>query len=126
MNIEGLDKKNVPESDLVSDGRVEEGVLKASQRSHLFDNTHGSEPVHGKVSTVEMHHQRPDQACPSDNVTLNIKRLDKNNMPRSGDVKIKAGAAASAASGFEGSAHQLRGTGRGTDPRGVHELTTRR
>ena len=42
----------------------------------------------GKVCTVEMHHQRVDQACPGDNVGLNIKGLDKNNMPRSGDVMV--------------------------------------
>merc|ERR1712136_98445 len=29
-----------------------------------------------------------DQACPGDNVGLNIKGLDKNNMPRSGDVMV--------------------------------------
>ena len=32
-----------------------------------------------------MHHQRVDFANPGDNVGLNIKGLDKNNMPRSGD-----------------------------------------
>merc|ERR1712216_566831 len=32
------------------------------------------------------HHQRVDFANPGDNVGLNIKGLDKNNMPRSGDV----------------------------------------
>merc|ERR1712022_111699 len=38
--------------------------------------------------TVEMHHQRVDFAGPGDNVGLNIKGLDKNNMPRSGDVMV--------------------------------------
>merc|ERR1711879_518312 len=37
---------------------------------------------------VEMHHQRVDFANPGDNVGLNIKGLDKNNMPRSGDVMV--------------------------------------
>merc|ERR1712135_113493 len=31
---------------------------------------------------------RVEQACPGDNVGLNIKGLDKNNMPRSGDVMV--------------------------------------
>eukprot|EP00971_Amphidinium_carterae_P099477 1967982-Amphidinium_carterae.1 len=35
-----------------------------------------------------MHHTRMDQANPGDNVGLNIKGLDKNNMPRSGDVMV--------------------------------------
>merc|ERR1711972_814146 len=38
--------------------------------------------------TVEMHHSRVDFANPGDNVGLNIKGLDKNNMPRSGDVMV--------------------------------------
>merc|ERR1719197_711548 len=35
-----------------------------------------------------MHHQRVDFANPGDNVGLNIKGLDENNMPRSGDVMV--------------------------------------
>merc|ERR1712210_320060 len=35
-----------------------------------------------------MHHSRVDLANPGDNVGLNIKGLDKNNMPRSGDVMV--------------------------------------
>ena len=47
-----------------------------------------SNPYTGKVFTVEMHHPRVDQACTGDNVELNIKDLDKNNMSRSGDVMV--------------------------------------
>ena len=42
-------------------------------------------PRVGKVFTVERHHQSFDNADPGDNVGLNIKGLDTNNMPRSGD-----------------------------------------
>merc|ERR1712196_687388 len=42
----------------------------------------------GKVFTVEMHHSRVGFANPGDNVGLNIKGLDKINMPRSGDVMV--------------------------------------
>merc|ERR1712070_454074 len=42
----------------------------------------------GKVFTVEMHHKRVEQAVPGDNVGMNIKGLDKGNMPRTGDVMI--------------------------------------
>merc|ERR1712037_329193 len=48
----------------------------------------GSNPCTGKVFTVEMHHTRADFANPGDNVGLNIKGLDKNNMPRGGDVMV--------------------------------------
>merc|ERR1712160_211501 len=47
-----------------------------------------SNPCTGKVFTVEMHHQRVDFANPGDNVGLNIKGLDKQNMPRGGDVMV--------------------------------------
>ena len=41
-----------------------------------------------QVFTVEMHHKRVEKAGPGDNVGLNIKGLDKGNMPRTGDVMI--------------------------------------
>ena len=47
-----------------------------------------SNPCTGKVCTVEMHHQCVDQTCPDDNVDLNFKGLDKNNMPRPGDQRF--------------------------------------
>merc|ERR1711998_272497 len=55
----------------------------------IFLPTHtASNPCTGKVFTVEMHHQRAEQAKPGDNVGLNIKGLDKQNMPRGGDVMV--------------------------------------
>merc|ERR1711879_31058 len=64
-------------------GRVEQG------EEVIFLPTHtASNPCAGKVFTVEMHHSRVDFANPGDNVGLNIKGLDKNNMPRSGDVMV--------------------------------------
>jgi elongation factor 1-alpha len=41
-----------------------------------------------QVFSVEMHHKRVDAAGPGDNVGMNIKGLDKGNMPRAGDVMI--------------------------------------
>merc|ERR1712178_336205 len=38
--------------------------------------------------TVEMHHKRQDSAGPGDNIGMNIKGLEKQNMPRSGDVMV--------------------------------------
>merc|ERR1711924_37313 len=55
----------------------------------IFLPTHtSSNPCVGKVFTVEMHHKRVEQAKPGDNVGMNIKGLDKGNMPRVGDVMI--------------------------------------
>merc|ERR1719401_1665430 len=69
-------------------GRVEQGVVKPGEEV-LFLPTHtSSNPCVGKVFTVEMHHQRAEQAKPGDNVGLNIKGLDKQNMPRGGDVMV--------------------------------------
>merc|ERR1711874_130566 len=69
-------------------GRVEQGQVKPGEEV-LFLPTHtASNPCTGKVFTVEMHHQRCDLANPGDNVGLNIKGLDKQNMPRGGDVMV--------------------------------------
>merc|ERR1711941_151770 len=69
-------------------GRVEQGVVKPGEEVVFLPTHTASNPCTGKVFTVEMHHQRVDNANPGDNVGLNIKGLDKNNMPRSGDVMV--------------------------------------
>merc|ERR1719481_2101657 len=69
-------------------GRVEQGVVKPNEEVVFLPTHTASNPCVGKVFTVEMHHQRVDCANPGDNVGLNIKGLDKNNMPRSGDVMV--------------------------------------
>jgi len=69
-------------------GRVEQGVVKKNEEV-IFLPTHTvSNPCQGKVFSVEMHHKQAECAMPGDNVGLNIKGLDKINMPRSGDVMI--------------------------------------
>merc|ERR1719488_277940 len=69
-------------------GRVEQGIVKPNEEVIFLPTHTPSNPCTGKVFTVEMHHQRVDFAQPGDNVGLNIKGLDKNNMPRSGDVMV--------------------------------------
>eukprot|EP00277_Geminigera_cryophila_P027925 CAMPEP_0179485712 /NCGR_PEP_ID=MMETSP0799-20121207/62234_1 /TAXON_ID=46947 /ORGANISM="Geminigera cryophila, Strain CCMP2564" /LENGTH=370 /DNA_ID=CAMNT_0021300181 /DNA_START=258 /DNA_END=1366 /DNA_ORIENTATION=- len=49
----------------------------------VVESTGRLQGCQGKVFTVEMHHKRVDAAKPGDNVGMNIKGLDKNNMPRS-------------------------------------------
>merc|ERR1711861_26353 len=62
-------------------GRVEQGVVKPGEEVIFLPTHTASNPCVGKVFTVEMHHTRVDFANPGDNVGLNIKGLDKNNMP---------------------------------------------
>merc|ERR1712113_1217262 len=69
-------------------GRVEQGIVKPGEEVVFLPTHTASNPCTGKVFTVEMHHTRVDFANPGDNVGLNIKGLDKNNMPRSGDVMV--------------------------------------
>jgi len=69
-------------------GRVEQGIVKPGEEVIFLPTHTAANPCTGKVFTVEMHHQRVDAAQPGDNVGLNIKGLDKNNMPRSGDVMV--------------------------------------
>merc|ERR1712064_88567 len=69
-------------------GRVEQGVVKPGEEVIFLPTHTASNPCTGKVFTVEMHHQRAEQAQPGDNVGLNIKGLDKQNMSRSGDVMV--------------------------------------
>merc|ERR1739848_114679 len=67
---------------------VEQGTLNERDEV-IFLPTHTSAlPCQGKVFSVEMHHNRVEQALPGDNVGMNIKGLEKNNMPRAGDVMI--------------------------------------
>ncbi|KAI0564123.1 Translation elongation factor eEF1 subunit alpha [Gracilaria domingensis] len=69
-------------------GRVEQGVLKPEDQI-LFLPTHSSStPCSGKVFSVEMHHKGVKEAGPGDNVGLNVKGLEKLNMPHVGDVMI--------------------------------------
>merc|ERR1719165_61068 len=69
-------------------GRVEQGIVKPGEEVVFLPTHTSSNPCVGKVFTVEMHHKRMDEAMSGDNVGLNIKGLDKQNMPRGGDVMI--------------------------------------
>merc|ERR1711971_1069003 len=69
-------------------GRVEQGVVKCNEEVVFLPTHTASNPCNGKVFTVEMHHKTVDAANPGDNVGMNIKGLDKSNMPRVGEVMI--------------------------------------
>jgi len=70
-------------------GRVEQGVVKPKDNVFFLPTHTTANPCKGTVFTVEMHHTRVESASPGDNVGMNIKGLEKNNMPRTGDVMIK-------------------------------------
>jgi len=69
-------------------GRVEQGLVKPNEEVVFMPTHTPANPCAGKVFTIEMHHTRHEVAKPGDNVGLNIKGLEKNNMPRVGDVMI--------------------------------------
>jgi len=69
-------------------GRVEQGIVKPNEEVVFMPTNTPANPCGGKVFTIEMHHTRHETAKPGDNVGLNIKGLDKQNMPRVGDVMI--------------------------------------
>jgi len=69
-------------------GRVEQGVVSAN-KDVVFLPTHTTAtPCAGKVFTVEMHHKKVEKGETGDNIGMNIKGLEKTNMPRTGDVMI--------------------------------------
>jgi elongation factor 1-alpha len=69
-------------------GRVEQGKVSPGEETIFLPTHSSSKPCKGKIFSVEMHHKTVDFAGPGDNVGLNVKNLDKINMPRVGDVMV--------------------------------------
>ncbi len=69
-------------------GRVEQGKVSPGDEVVFLPTHTPATPCAGKVFTVEMHHNQVPFAGPGDNVGMCVKGLDKNNMPRTGDVMI--------------------------------------
>jgi len=69
-------------------GRVEQGIVVPGVDVVFIPRHSGAAPCQGKIFSIEMHHTTHPQACPGDNVGLNIKGLDKQNLPRTGDVMV--------------------------------------
>jgi len=70
-------------------GRVEQGQVAPGDEVIFLPTHTSSKECKGKIFSVEMHHKQHESANPGDNVGLNVKGLDKVNMPRVGDVMIK-------------------------------------
>merc|ERR1719498_676685 len=69
-------------------GRVEQGAVKPGEEVKFLPTHTESTSCTGKVFTVEMHHKRIDFGSAGDNIGMNVKALNKDNMPRVGDVMI--------------------------------------
>jgi elongation factor 1-alpha len=69
-------------------GRVEQGTCSPGAEVVFLPTHSASKSCTGKVFSVEMHHKMVPSAGSGDNVGLNIKGLDKINMPRVGDMMI--------------------------------------
>jgi len=71
-------------------GRVEQGQV-VPKTDVVFIPTHtASNSCSGQIFSVEMHHKGVSAALAGDNVGLNLKGLNKDNMPRTGDIMIKS------------------------------------
>jgi len=69
-------------------GRVEQGKVEPGAEVVFLPTHTKANACTGKVFTVEMHHKSVEFASPGDNVGLNVKGLDKGNMPQVGDIMI--------------------------------------
>lgn len=67
-------------------GRIEQGCLTPNTMVQFAPTG-----VFGKAFSIEMHHKTVPKAGPGDNVGVNVKALDKDNMPKCGDVMFIQG-----------------------------------
>jgi elongation factor 1-alpha len=65
-------------------GKVETGVMKPGQQL-IFKPSTKPGGITGEVKTIEMHHEQISQAEPGDNVGVNMRGVNKNDIRR-GDV----------------------------------------
>jgi elongation factor 1-alpha len=79
---------NIKGAGTILTGRVEQGVVRPGDEV-VFIPTHSvSNACSGKVFSIEMHHRSVEVAGSGDNVGMSIKGLDKNNMPKTGDIMV--------------------------------------
>merc|ERR1719160_733617 len=67
-------------------GRIEQGSIVPNQMVKFAPTGVG-----GKAFSIEMHHKNVEKAGPGDNVGINVKGLNKENMPKVGDVMYVQG-----------------------------------
>jgi len=86
MPVSGL--YNIKGIGQILTGRIEQGTVTPGDEVVFLPTHTASNKCNGKVFSIEMHHKSVKQAVPGDNVGLNMKGLNKDNMPRTGDVMI--------------------------------------
>lgn len=69
-------------------GRIEQGTVKPGDKVVFLPTHTNALACNGKIFSIEMHHQSVSEAPAGFNVGFNVKGLDKNNMPKVGDVMI--------------------------------------
>merc|ERR1712225_177061 len=69
-------------------GRVEQGAVRPGEEVKFLPTHTDANSCTGKVFTVEMHHKRIEHGAAGDNIGMNVKALNKENMPRVGDVMV--------------------------------------
>merc|ERR1712166_353926 len=69
-------------------GRVEQGSVKPGEEVIFLPTHTASTACPGKIFTVEMHHKKIEEGKSGDSIGMNVKALNKENMPRVGDVMI--------------------------------------
>merc|ERR1719152_1057325 len=69
-------------------GRVEQGKVHPEDLVLFMPPHTAANACTGKVFTVEMHHKRIESGLSGDNIGMNVKALNKDNMPRVGDVMV--------------------------------------
>merc|ERR1712137_1115055 len=70
-------------------GRVEQGVIKPNDEVVFMPTHTPGTPCTGKVFTVEMHHKKIEEGKAGDNIGMNLKGLDKQNMLRTGHAACR-------------------------------------
>jgi elongation factor 1-alpha len=86
MPVSGL--YNIKGIGSIITGRIEQGTVNSGDEVFFLPTHTAANKCPGKVFSIEMHHKSVKQASPGDNVGLNVKNLNKDNMPRTGDVMI--------------------------------------
>lgn len=69
-------------------GRIEQGTLKPGDQVVFLPTNTSSLECKGKVFSIEMHHKSVPMGTCGDNVGLNIKGLNKDHLPKPGDIMI--------------------------------------
>jgi elongation factor 1-alpha len=69
-------------------GRIEQGKVKPGDELFFIPTHTESNPCNGRVFSIEQHHKNLPEGVAGDNVGMCIKGLNKDHMPKPGDIAI--------------------------------------